>query len=76
MLPSSFKITPVNPNKVGFLRVRFVVGEGGNENAVDENVSFIDHASRILIDHASGIRLPDCYRLAINQKNGNGIAIC
>ena len=36
--------------------------------AINENVSFTDYAS--------GIRLPDCYKLATNWKNSNDITIC
>ena len=34
---------------------------------VNENVSFTDHAS--------GIRLPDCCKLAINWENDNDVTI-
>ena len=37
----------------------------GNDN---ENISFTDYVSRI--------RLPDCSKLAINQKSDNDITIC
>ena len=32
---------------------------------INENISFVDYAS--------GIRLPDCSELAINQKNDNDV---
>ena len=36
--------------------------------AFNENISFTDYAS--------GIRLPDCPKSAINQKNDNDVSIC
>ena len=38
------------------------------KTTVNENVSFIDYAS--------GIWLPDCFKLSINWKNDNNVPIC
>ena len=62
--------TSTQSNKVSCVRdfLVFFSVFVGEKVTVNENVSFTDHAS--------GIRLPNCSKLAINRKNGNGVTIC